>query len=206
MLDALVGLFTGIGTGGLSAIAGGLTGFIGSFFQRRHELELKRLDLEEKKSERQHDLDLMDREVQNALKLSEAKLDEIALAGENEGMKASLAADLAGAAYSAAWKDKLGSGKLGSGLAAVIAFLLGCVDVARGAVRPVITVYLVVKTMQIWEDVLKIGGGMQGLGQEVCRALALSIVNMILYLTCTAVGWWFGTRGSAVVKKLISAK
>ena len=73
-------------------------------------------------------------------------------------------------------------------------------DFIRGAVRPVLTWYLCIITTIIYfkaERVMNLDTMMPGMAYDLVN----QIINTVLYLTVTAVCFWFGSRGNKAPKK-----
>jgi hypothetical protein len=76
-------------------------------------------------------------------------------------------------------------------LGAILVFLMAIVDVVRAAMRPAITIVLMFITGIITYQHLKI---IDANKQIVDAAMISEIIESIIYLTFTVVGWWFGDR------------
>lgn len=164
-----------------SGIAGIVTGFIGNIFTAWNTRKTKQED-------NAFRLKLIDAETNALIKEAEAniKITETTIAGDiklseldifskniTEGNKAE---------FKEAYMDKLFSNKWGSFVGIFISFLFGIADFARAITRPLITLMLVLLTGYMVKN--KIG------------ELA-DLVNLVVYLSTTAVVWWFGYRNQA---------
>jgi len=76
-------------------------------------------------------------------------------------------------------------------LGGILIFFMGVVDVLRSVMRPALTIALFIITASIVaQHVLIIKSS-----QAVLSATdIISLIDSILYMTFTAVGWWFGDR------------
>ena len=177
--------------------AGGLIGLLGTWLRGREEREAKRIDHAHQLEMRRIDLEEMSREADLHLRQTQAEIDgqkakaagELAIAQEvaaGQAQVASYAADRA--TYSAGW-----AGKLKGAWGGVIAFLLALVDVARGLIRPILTVYLVMVLTAISLHLYRLSV-IQTVQSEQAWALLAQVVGDIAFLTSTAVTWWFGSR------------
>ena len=187
-------LLTGGGSGLLSALAGGVTGFIGGIFRQRHDRKMKEIELKEKQIEiaendkdRQFQLDVMDKEAENAEKIAKIQFDEKKFTGDMNALMASIKADQA--SYSKAWAEKVSPG-----MANIIGLGLGIVDTIRGLIRPGITLYLVYLMADIWKSAKASLLSKIATDEKFAAAFSLRVTDMIMYLTGLSVGWWFGSR------------
>ena len=171
----MTALFSLMSGGLLGTVGALLTNVMGYFKDRqadKQELALKRLDLE-----------AMDKEYEYRSR----EIDVAADVALNES-----ADDLTAVSYS---QDKLAYAVGLTGLTAWERAPLIFVDFIRGLIRPALTIYLIVLvhlTRASVEAVLS----QKGITMSGPEALALysTVVEMILFLTSTAVTWWFGTR------------
>ena len=174
MLEALLGIMS---SGGIGAIVG----LIGSFATKYVEFKVldKKLFYEKEAALiRVRELEL---EHAHALAVADKQLDIALVEGRIQQDVASMDA----------FKE--------SQKAAMVMYG-GWVDKWRGAMRPTITTYLLVITtvitFLIWTKV----GGIEGLTKEQTVSLFVYLVESAVFLTITAVTWWFGTRPSEYIK------
>ncbi len=170
-MDFLLDLFSG---GGVSAIAGGLgaiTGIIGNWLVKREERKTLIIEFDQ-----QHKMAILNGEQQLQLASSERKTLSI---------KGDVAIDTTEAQ---AFKDSL----------AVSAKLVGVgfVDGIRGLMRPLITVFLLVMCSILAFNIHDLVGGLESLTSNSVFQLYRDIIFQLLFLTSTAVTWWFGSRPS----------
>ncbi len=168
-----------------SLLAGGLTGVLGAVFSnladiwkrrqdRKHEIELRRLDLA-----------IMDKEWEYRTRTAEAE-EEVRLQESSDALRT--------ASYTADTARYIDPAKIKS---VCLKAALVAVDVIRGLIRPALTVYLL---WLVWDTrcevrtVIEAAGGIQAMDVRTAISVYRLIIEMILYLASTCVTWWFGTR------------
>lgn len=163
-----------------TALSGGVTGVLGvalsGFFtwkekanERAHELALGEQDLKERRLEGE----LLHKQI-------EIEANAQVRQAEAQAFAESFNADQA--RYSIG--DTSGANKA-----------LIFVDVVRGLIRPCLTLYLVViLTVLAYQLITALGGLNEVLSTMDGQSLLTDIVQAMVYLTVTAVTWWFGTR------------
>ena len=161
-----------------SGSAGAVVGLVGSWITKREDRKKAELDLEreirvgelrlrELEAESNHELAMADKAVERA---------------EVEG-------DIAiGSEEIAAFTESLKSQAQATGIIFV--------DAVRGMMRPVITVFLLGLSTWLAISVHKLVGGLDSLPAAELFALYKLIIMQIIFLTVTAVTWWFGSRPS----------
>lgn len=170
-------MFGSIVSGMSSLLSGGATGIIGSivtntfdFFEqsRKNKQEIKRREL---------DIQEMDKEYEHRKEISAQKQ-------EAETQETSYDHDTR--AYTSGMKLE----------SPWIKVPLVIVDTLRGVIRPALTLVLVYLTWRVFDSAHAVleDAGLQTLEPSEAMTLVMSVVDMILYLTSTAVTWWFGTR------------
>lgn len=171
MLDAIMGIFTSSGLGAI-------TGLVGSYLtkvedrktaKQKQEFELKMAAVrnQELKYESDHELAMADKEVERA---------------ETEGAIA------IGTAEVVAFKESLKSQSVSTGNSFV--------DAVRGAMRPVITIFLLGISTYIIIRVGELVGGIENMDREYLSGMYKAVISDFLFLTVTSVTWWFGSRPS----------
>ncbi len=200
MWDMLLSGATAVSTGGASALAGGLFGGLLSWFkgwqENRHEFKMAELKIKEKDKDRAHDLACMDREADNAERLAIIRSEGEQSVAELSALETAINAEAQGGSWS---KEAVKKSK--GFWAGVIAFMLAGVDVIRGLIRPLLTVYLVGLVTAMFLELLS---RMTGMDNNQAFVLIVRIVDMTLFLTCTAVGFWFGSRGTSKRPALVA--
>ena len=200
MVDTLLGFLTGGGSsmiGGLiTSVGGGIIGLLGAKGRQKHDLAMRKVDVEAKAGEykdrnyeRAHELLIIDHEAKHANELALIRKEEKEEAGSINLMLESFKNDAA--KYSQAWASKVSSG-----WASIIGVMLGFVDVLRGSVRPVITYTCGYLLLDLWWTVkadlmVKIAAD-----ATFCNYFAMTVVDMILFIIAMSIGWWFGSRPS----------
>lgn len=172
MLDAVLNLFGG-------GVLGGLVGLAGTWLKAREERAKLELQHQHQKDMRELDLREMEREAELRLKQTETEFAGKQAIAETEAEAATevAASEVQAASYR---HDKAAYGG-------------GWVDSLRGAMRPVITVYLLaVLSLVAWKLY-----GLEGMGGADATAqwlLFSDVVRDIVFLAVVAVTWWFGSR------------
>lgn len=191
MLDTLVGALG-------SAASGGMLGFLGSIAkgwlesrereaERRHQLAMRQMDLQEMEKEAELQLRQTEAELAGKARIATIEADAARDVADAELQAASYRNDAA--SYSTGVLATL-SGAWG----AIARLLLVLVDVVRGFMRPAITVYLLglasLMTWQLHRLVQSVGTATP----EQAWPLYQAAVEMVIFLTVACVAWWFGTR------------
>ncbi len=161
--------------------------------QRKHDLELRKLDREEMELESRLNIRETTNEYQakaNFAKTEGAIATDIA---DREVHKAALKNDKA--TYSAGVTKNLNG--FFSGL---VALMLVFVDMIRGLIRPTITVYLIILESVIAWHLYQLLEQMNALPVEYAGPVFVQVISSIVFLTATAVTFWFGSRPSSINK------
>ncbi len=178
-----------------SILGGGATGLLGIIAQRWADYKNKQLDIELTKTKFEHERDMRraDAEIMAQEWAARTKVAEVEAAGkeavaDSQAFAASFAMEPT--RYSEGVKPTRGQG-----------WVLVALDAVRGAVRPVLTVYLCVLTTLVYVQARELLAG-EDLTPDNAIELVRLVINTILYLTTTCVLWWFGTRnrGTASTK------
>lgn len=169
MLDIILGIF---GSGGF----GSLVGIIGGYFNRKLDLEGKKIDLEDHKLQRSHELEKQEADR----KYMES---EYAQKIQVSSIEAEAAVEVAGyGAMAESYKFAAPTSQD------------GWVDKFSKAVRPVITLcFLLGSTIIFWELQQKINT------LEIVTAIELGslykmVIEWILFQAGVCIGWWFAMR------------
>jgi len=182
MISTLIGLFS-------SAGFGAVTGILGSWLTRNEERKQKKLDndfriemakinLEESKLDRQHEIDMADKQRIEAETEGSIEKDLIKMKGEVESEKADAQSFIASIRSS--------SKPVG----------IKWIDGLQKIMRVVITVYLLVIVTKFSFDVNTIVGGLGSIDASELVKLYVKIISDMLFLTMVAVGWYFGKRAT----------
>lgn len=155
---------------------GALVGMLGSWMTKREdrknlELTIKRdvqlgeLRLKELAAESEHELAMADKEVERA---------------EVEGDIAIESAEIG------AFAESLQAQAKSTGIVFV--------DAIRGLMRPLITVFLLILATWLAASVNDMVGGLESMPKAELFDLYRLIIQQLIFLTVTAVTWWFGSR------------
>ena len=163
--------------GGATGLLGSLVNSVGDYFKirekHRHDEKMAEVETEHLKME-------IERDVVIAKQEAAAEMETAAAETQAESYKSDARAYLPAGSV----KDSAG-----------IAWLMAVVDFMRGLVRPVLTLFLVVISWLIYlqtSQILAATG--PAMDPEQAYNLIRIIIIGLLYLTFTAVGWWFGSR------------
>lgn len=172
MLSTLVDILTSSGAGaGLGLFGSWLTKReerLGMRLAMEKELALAKLTKEEAALEMEHALAMADKEHVRALTEGEMKTE---------------------IAEISAFRESLKQNTVKTGLAFI--------DTLRGLMRPLITAYLLLLATWISLELSSLTGGFKALPAPLLASLFEDIIQEILFLTTTAVTWWFGSRPSS---------
>jgi len=171
MISSILSIMT---SGGFGAVTGLIGGYLTKVENRKmkaldhaHEQSMGELSIRELTLEHTQALELKDKEAM----LAEVEGDIIVEGKEADAFVESIK----------------GQGK---------ATGIGFVDAIRGLMRPLITVFLLWVVWQIYADVDALVGGLEAMPMIALAALYAEIVSSIIFLTTTAVAWWFASRGA----------
>lgn len=165
---------TNILTGG---VAGGITGIIGSISSAIVNYKMKKLEYEHEERMRQLEMEAKKVEIE----VAKAKIEgELNLAEQNtlkESYKELLKQYFTPFYYES----------LPDWMKPIIAFMFALLDFIRGIIRPLVTIILL--GLSFW-----LGYKAYLANPESFTTSATIIVTAIIYLTVTAVSWWFADR------------
>ncbi len=172
MIETVAGIFT-------SSAFGAVTGMVGSWLTKREERETLKVQQTHEAKMRELDIKEAEKEHAQALQLVDKAIDQ----AEAEGR---IASDVAAArAFAASQK----AGNQSSGVKVV--------DAAKTLMRPLITVYLLVIASYLVIEINTITGGLTQLPASALLSLYEQVLDEMIFLTTTAVTWWFGARPSS---------
>lgn len=178
-----------------SIFSGGATGLIGVAIQRWADYKNRQLDLQ---------LERERRETEIAKRKADAEVMREEWAGrmrvaQEEGATAREVAE--SQAFAATLLKEPERYSSASSLTTGQNWVLVLLDALRGAVRPLLTIYLCALTTFVWYQVkIKLEGA--AVDTEAALEVWRMVVQNILYLTTTVVLWWFGTRNKKPQPKL----
>lgn len=190
-------------------LLGGITGLIGTIWSSYNQRKIKELENEDKKAERSHELAMVEAESQAMLAEAEANIKvttaQVEGAVNLEEVKAFTASQRTGNVnvFLESFMERIFSAQgwvayVAQPVGVLICLLFGLVDTLKGLARPGITAYLLGVstwiTVQAWNilDALK-----SPISPFQAETILLNVVTTVLYLTVTAVTWWFGDRMTA---------
>ena len=173
MIGALTSIFSGVGTGLLGSVVTNVSDYFEQRRKNKHELAMRRLDIEEMDKDYEHRKDLKAQETQAVVQQKSYGHDARSY---TEGMR-----------IKSGW------------LKVPLVF----VDFVRGLVRPALTVYLIVLVWLTFNRVEGVidSAGMEAIKPQEALVIFAGVVDMILYLAATAVTWWYGTRPRSQQRK-----
>lgn len=174
-----------------SVLGGGVTGLLGAVVTKWSDYKTKKLEIEASRERFAHevamrkvDAELMAQEFAARVKVAETEAAGREAVADAEAFKTALTNEPK--RYSDADKVTVGQNW---------AFVV--LDLIRGSVRPLLTVYLcAITTMVYMQARALIGPGGAAIPADEAVGLLRLIVNTVLYLTSSAVLFWFGTRQS----------
>jgi hypothetical protein len=181
-------------SGGASGILGGITGLIGVWLKSKHEAKMVDLKRQERKEERDHELDTMKMEHDNAIAVAnvqrEETADKEAGASHRESYKMEPKRFSEGMTFPDTW--------IGRRVHEIVSFLMFVLDFFRGMMRPGLTLYMAILITMIYWQLMTILKGLDGAWDDQTAIQAVTmIVHTFLYLFVTSFVWWFGDRNRA---------
>lgn len=170
-----------------SAFGGGILGVLGAVVQKIADFKTKKLELEmqAKKSEHEIAMRKADADILAQEWAARTKIADIEAGARVEAADA--------AAFAESFKmepQRYSEGFKPSGWQAGALILLDCL---RGAVRPVLTLYLCGITTVVYLQARALLDG-QAMSPEQALKVTGSVIDTILFLTTTAVTWYYGSR------------
>jgi hypothetical protein len=171
-MEALLSILT-------STAAGGIIGVVGSWLTKREErkniqlqferdVKLAEIRKDEAKIEADHELALADKQIERAQVEGSVAIDQAKIE---------------------AFTDDLKEQSKNYGIKVV--------DGIRGLMRPLITIYLLVIATLLTLKINQLVGGLDSLEMSELKGIYDNVINQMLFLTATAVTWWFGSRPSS---------
>lgn len=180
-------LFDLVGTAATSILSGGATGLIGvgfhmlaDFLKGRQDLALLQAKNAHELAMRDKDAALMDREWAGRLKVAETEGKTAGDVAESKAFEASMLREPE--RYSNAATMTMGQ-----------QWIMVLLDALRGAIRPLLTLYLCVFVTYVWWQVKQLLS-LEELDAGAVLEIWKLVVGTILYLWTTVTLWWFGTR------------
>lgn len=177
-------------TGLLSGVAGIISGIGGSLLSNI-------FNLISTKQKNKHELDLINARIEEMKAESELHIKEIQIQGEiNQEVASQASFDLSQKYGNQRIIDspmilKLFESRWTRWSGVVLVMLLGIVEFINEAMRPAITIAMMIITGAITYQHIKV---LESNTFLVTPEMILMIIDSIIYLTFTVVGWWFGDR------------
>ncbi|GJM64904.1 hypothetical protein [Persicobacter diffluens] len=180
-----------------STILGSVTGLLGNLataflnarmqkLKNRHELEMRKIDIAERKAEADLQMRIEESRTAKAIELAEAHAFNLSQKFGNKTLISSKAI------------SKLFDSPFTAWLGSFLIFLQGLIDSYRAAIRPLLTTYFVVLTSWLTYEAVRIISLKESIMPvEMAQDVFLRVLNIIIYLTTTLVLWWFGDRRTA---------
>ncbi len=170
----LEGLLTIASSSGLGAVIGA----VGSWATKRENRKMKEIDNAHEERMAEIETQQMEMEHNHALSLADKQIEQAQVEGEIEK-------DIA---ETNAFTESLKSQKILTNIKFV--------DAIRFLMRPLITVYLLAMMSYLAYNIHMLVNGLDALPISQIAALYTQIISQLMFLTTTAVTWWFGSRGS----------
>lgn len=169
-------LASGLASGGLTNIFGAVSGLIGGYLAKREARKMAQIQYN-------HEFKMADLQVQEA---KEERAQVLALGKQNMQLAEIEGEQLIEQKETDAFiKSISDQGKLTGD--ATLDFILRLV-------RPGITFWLIYELASLQTALNELMQGLAGLPQETLIGMYVSIVDAIIFLTITAVSWWFASR------------
>jgi len=186
----------GIGEILTSVLGGGITGILGAVVTRIADYKNKKLDLEANKEKYAHEIRLReaDAKIMEQEWAARTKVAEV----EATGKEAVADAQAFNTALTSEPQRYYEAKKYTPGQAWGLIVL----DIARGIVRPALTVYLCAITTIVYMEARQLLGDGSTIPVTETVALVKLIISTVLYLTTTCVLFWFGTRNKQSAPKV----
>jgi len=193
-----------------STLLGGITGLIGTIWSSYNQRKVKALEMDDRDRQRAHDVAMVKAESDAMIAESKAQIQitaariggEIELA-ETQAFAGSLTAGRA-KIFDAAYMEQLFEAEgwvrfISIPAGVLLAVFFGLVDFTKEMVRPGITVYLLGISTWITAKAWMLLERMNVAVMTPSMAIGIvsDAINVVLYLTVTAVTWWFGDRMAA---------
>mgnify|MGYP000642794053 CR=1 FL=1 len=190
-------------------LLGGLTGLLGTVWSSYNQRKIKELDLQDKQADRAHDLAMVDAESKAMVAEMQANIQVTQAQVEGEVSLQEARAYTTSQKYGntnvflESFMDRMFHTTgwvawLAQPLGVFICLLFGLVDTVKGIARPAITAYLLGVstwvTIQAWDLLNSMG---TALTATQAGDILERVVVTVLYLTTSAVTWWFGDRMTA---------
>jgi hypothetical protein len=184
MLDAIL-------SGGLTGLLGTGIGAVTSYFAKKQELEATKVANIQELAMANEDRQTLELEQKGQLQVANIEAEATAYLQDTELRKASSRMDRAAYSDGPKYADYGIAGKVYDGL-------LVLVDFVRGLARPGLTGLLIYLVYVLMSKAYAAAG--PTMTQEVAANLIAEMQTTVLYLTTSAVTWWFGDRARAKIQ------
>ncbi|MHA1815919.1 MAG: hypothetical protein ACTSX1_07940 [Candidatus Heimdallarchaeaceae archaeon] len=190
---------------GLDILLGGVTGLIGNAFTTWFKYKNAKMKYTHEENMVKHETAAMIKEAEMHIQVTQSRIEgEIELADAAAYKESLKSADKH--LFSEKWIDYLlkdRPGKLGAFtgffsqmLASVVMLGFALVDWLNGFMRPAMTIYLMGSTTWLtflsWNILEKVHGG--AITVVTAEGIFAQVISTVIYLTVSAVTWWFGDR------------
>ena len=184
-------------------ILGGVTGLLGTAItsvinfktqkmKNSHEIELIKVQTDAMKIEAEMNIQIKRAEIEGAVELADS---QAYIESQKTGNEAMFSEKWIGYLFGVEGRIRY----LAFPAAIILAMGFGLVDWMRGAMRPVLTIYLTVMTTVVtimaWNIMQQ--HGLEGMSVSEALGIFKDVINIIIYLTVSTVTWWFGDRSTA---------
>ena len=178
---------------------GGLTGLVGTIWsgynkrkqlkeEHAHELAFAKLNAANTRAEAEMNLLITESNIGGMRDIEEEKSFALSQKVGNEKL-------LGGTLFAKLFTQQGVASFFALPVGVLLCFLFGLADLLKGLARPAITIYLLIVSTWIskkaWDVLQSIG---EPLTAVQASSLVEQVITVVLYLTTTAVTWWFGDR------------
>lgn len=186
----------------LTSLFGGMTGLVGTIWSSYNQRKVQALELADRDRQREHDVAMVRAESEAMVAEAEAniKVTRTRVEGEIEmaelgAFTESLKADRV-PIFDTGYMDRLFGNRFTMPFGVLLVVLFGMADAFKSMARPAITAYLLGVstwvTMKAWQLLDAVNA--PALTPQTAGGIVSDTLNIVLYLTVTAVTWWFGDR------------
>ena len=175
IISGLAGVLSGVG----GSLVSNIFNFFSSKEKNKHEIALIDARIREIEAESKAKIQMV--EIQSEVQKEVANQVSFDLS-QQYGNRSLIESEMILKLFESKWTKWLGG---------LLVLLMGIVDIVRAAMRPAITIVLMLITSVITYQHLQIVDANKEL---VDTAMISMIFDSIIYLTFTTVGWWFGDR------------
>ena len=170
MLEVILGIF---GSAGFGSIAG----LVGGYFNRKLDLQVKKIDLEDHNAQREHELKQRDKDLE-IMKVESANKIQVATI-EGDALVEAKGYDAMAESYKFAVPTPAD----------------GLVDKFSKLVRPVVTLLFLVFTFIVYREVQHLMDALSiAPTPEQVLKVYIMIIEWVLFQAGVCTGWWFAMR------------